>query len=88
MTTLDHLSDDCRQLPLDVKELVLSCVRHPCAAMITRARKIDCAKRHRVCWVELEHPELSRLAHLYNRALDLRRAFANDRSSYTRPGRI
>ena len=53
--------------------------------MITRARKIYCAKRHRVCWVELEHPELSRLDHLYNRALVLGRAFNRERSllSYT-----
>ena len=80
MTTLDQLSDDWGQLPLDVKELVLSFVRHPCAAMIPRARKIYCAKRHRICWVELEHPELHRLVHLYNRALDLRRAFDRERS--------
>ena len=80
MATLDQVSEDWGQLPLDVKELALSFVRHPCAAMITRARKIYCAKRHRVCWVELEHPELHRLVHLYNRALDLRRSFDRERS--------
>lgn len=75
MTTVEHLSEFWGRLPLDVKELILPYVRHPCASMIVRARKIYCAEKRRVCWVELEHPELWRLVELYNRALNIQRSF-------------
>ena len=75
MTTVEHLSEFWGRLPLDVKELILPYVRHPCACMIVRARKIYCAEKRRVCWVELEHPELWRLVELYNRALNIQRSF-------------
>ena len=48
--------------------------------MILRACKIYCAEKHKVCWVELEHPELWRLVELYNRALDIQRSFNLERS--------
>ena len=80
MTTVEHLSEFWGRLPLDVKELILPYVRHPCASMIARACKIYCAKKRKVCWVELEHPELWRLVELYNRALDIQRSFNLERS--------
>ena len=80
MTTVEHLSEFWGRLPLDVKELILPYVRHPCASMIARARKIYCAEKRRVCWVELEHPELWRLVELYNRALNIQRSFNLERS--------
>ena len=80
MTTVEHLSEFWGRLPLDVKELILPYVRHPCASIIARARKIYCAKKRKVCWVELEHPELWRLVELYNRALDIQRSFNLERS--------
>ena len=75
MTTVEHLSEFWGRLPLDVKELILPYVRHPCASMITRARKIYCDEKRKVCWVELEHPELWRLVALYNHALKIQRLF-------------
>ena len=48
--------------------------------MIARARKIYCAEKRKVCWVELEHPELWRLVELYNRALNIQRSFNLERS--------
>ena len=75
MTTVEHLSEFWGRLPLDVKELILPYVRHPCASMIARARTIYCAEKHKACWVELEHPELWRLVELYNRALNIQRSF-------------
>jgi hypothetical protein len=80
MTTVEHLSEFWGRLPLDVKELILPYVRHPCASMILRACKIYCAEKRKVCWVELEHPELWRLVELYNRALDIQRSFNRERS--------
>lgn len=80
MTTVEHLSEFWGRLPLDVKELILPYVRHPCASMIARARKIYCAEKRKVCWVELEHPELWRLVELYNRALNIQRSFNLERS--------
>ena len=80
MTTVEHLSEFWGRLPLDVKELILPYVRHPCASMITRARKIYCDEKRKVCWVELEHPELWRLVELYNRALNIQRSFNLERS--------
>ena len=80
MTTVEHLSEFWGRLPLDVKELILPYVRHPCASMIARARKIYCAKKRKVCWCELEHPGLWRLVELYNRALSLQRRFNLERS--------
>ena len=82
MTTVEHLSEFWGRLPLDVKELILPYVRHPCASMITRARKIYCDEKRKVCWVELEHPELWRLVELYNRALDIQRSFNRERSLF------
>ena len=77
MTTVEHLSEFWGRLPLDVKELILPYVRHPCASMITRARKIYCDEKRKVCWVELEHPELWRLVELYNHALEKKQRLFN-----------
>ena len=77
---MEHLSEFWGRLPLDVKELILPYVRHPCASMIARACKIYCAEKRKACWVELEHPELWRLVELYNRTLDIQRSFNLERS--------